>query len=724
METPSFVKVNEKDQLEIQLSGKSLTNQSLRSNIEELEQFLRAQGTEKRRIHLDLTDNPEVTDEDSDPGEGGFNSLVLFLRSFGSDVTRLEIGGTRISGNGLLSLLDFVKLGVAEELNFSRLPRVDESTALAVLTAVQECHAYPLNKKLPLLLRMDRIGLDDPKYILAKAFNDVDECYEVLTETPELLAAQAARLKAQSNQSEAPDTAVTVSLPYFYSQEPEDDVTTPAPPSPVTPPSKPAKPLLSLQTPEKHVEPQLEVVEIEELPVESGLPRAFLANGQARKVALPKPPSVGPPPHLLWKAAPKSEMARRSLEAQIEQSTSPKAPPPPPRPKPSSSTALATPPLPPPPPRPMASTEVRKVPSPQQTQQKPPRAFHAQEKLEPDKAEDDEKDSWSWWKGRWWDWDSQEKKYIEVEQSDKAHGWAHDPSHDWQNGSWQEHVRDWRPWSWSNEEKKACPLNSWTQNWRNKGLQDEDKPSCQQGGWNGEDWKDWKNSSDWTWNSWNSMEKWIQDERYKEKDIEREESHTDAKQKAKSSEKEPSEADSDMELDLVSDKEALSVEYKDDPIGQWANLLRKWEDEKTEKLKELASSETSCREVGNDEDDGLVRQTSDEYESIREEEEDEHEELIKRTREVLQRHRGEAPVHRSGKRGRSPLPQEPPYSPPKKFRMRRSGKASSKRGKARYAKLDDNRELSKVEVGELRYSQLSCKETFQCGRSVSHWANG
>ena len=176
-------------------------------------------------------------------------------------------------------------------------------------------------------------------------------------------------------------------------------------------------------------------------------------------------------------------------------------------------------------------------------------------------------------------------------------------------------------------------------------------------------------------------------------------------------EKEPSEADSDMDLDLVSDKEALSVECKDGPIGQWANLLQKWEDEKTEKLKELVSSETSCREVDNDEDD--------EYESIREEEEDDNEELIKRTREVLQRHRGLSPVHRSGKRGRSPLPQEPRYPPPKKFRMGRSGKASSKRAKARYAKLDDKRELSKVEVRELRYSQLSCKETFQCGRSIS-----
>ena len=69
-------------------------------------------------------------------------------------------------------------------------------------------------------------------------------------------------------------------------------------------------------------------------------------------------------------------------------------------------------------------------------------------------------------------------------------GVSHDPtSHDWQNGSWQEEVRDWRPWSFSNdsaEEKKEC--NSWTQNWRNKALQDEDKPSCQEGGWNDEDW--------------------------------------------------------------------------------------------------------------------------------------------------------------------------------------------------------------------------------------------
>eukprot|EP00434_Breviolum_minutum_P033018 symbB.v1.2.029209.t1/scaffold3171.1/size96351/9 len=59
------------------------------------------------------------------------------------------------------------------------------------------------------------------------------------------------------------------------------------------------------------------------------------------------------------------------------------------------------------------TSEVRKVPSPQQ---EPAQAFH----LEPDEAGDDEKDTWSWWKGHWWDWDSQEKRYIEVEQRDKA----------------------------------------------------------------------------------------------------------------------------------------------------------------------------------------------------------------------------------------------------------------------------------------------------------------
>ena len=65
-------------------------------------------------------------------------------------------------------------------------------------------------------------------------------------------------------------------------------------------------------------------------------------------------------------------------------------------------------------------------------------------------------------------------------------------------------------------------------------LQDKDKPSCQQGGWNGEDWKDWNDSSDWSqqWNSWNSMEEWVQNERYQEKDMVEDSHAADANQKA------------------------------------------------------------------------------------------------------------------------------------------------------------------------------------------------
>ena len=153
-----------------------------------------------------------------------------------------------------------------------------------------------------------------------------------------------------------------------------------------------------------------------------------------------------------------------------------------------------------------------------------------------------------------------------------------------------------------------------------KALQDKDKPSCQQGGWNGEDWKDWNDSSDWSqWNSWYSKEEWVQDERYHEKDI-------------------------------------------------------------------VQNSHT-CTTHQND---------YDEYEYIVEETQDDNEELIKNSMEVLQRHRG------TGKRGRSGHPV-----------MGRSGKASSKHAKARNAKP------SRVPVGELRYSQLSCGKRFQCGRSVS-----
>ena len=78
-------------------------------------------------------------------------------------------------------------------------------------------------------------------------------------------------------------------------------------------------------------------------------------------------------------------------------------------------------------------------------------------------------------------------------------------------------------------------------------------------------------------------------------------------------------------------------------------------------------------------------------------------ELIKPTKEVLQRHRG---VHRSGKG------------------WRRSGKHGShktfsNRAKSARAKPDDKRELRKMDVNELYYSQATIKRTFSCGRPVS-----
>ena len=66
-----------------------------------------------------------MTDVDSDPGEG---VALLVWSSSGPSAC-------------VCSLIDFVKLGVAEELSFFTLPRVAESS-LAVLSAVQECHGY------------------------------------------------------------------------------------------------------------------------------------------------------------------------------------------------------------------------------------------------------------------------------------------------------------------------------------------------------------------------------------------------------------------------------------------------------------------------------------------------------------------------------------------------------------------------------------------------------
>ena len=257
-----------------------------------------------------------------------------------------------------------------------------------------------------------------------------------------------------------------------------------------------------------------------------------------------------------------------------------------------------------------------------------------------------------------------------------------------------------------------CRWNSWIS--KERWIQDErveykDHPIGQWSNslqkWEDEKWEDEKTEK-LTWNSWNSMDKWIQDERVEYKDHPIGQwSNSLQKWEDEKWEDEKTENSWNSKEKWIQDER---VEHKDYPIGQWSNWRQKWEDEKTEKL-----TEPCCHEVDDDE-----------YELIREEE-DHVEELIKTTREVLQRHRGEAPVHRSGKRGRSPLPHELSYPPSKKSRMGRGGKAASKRAKkARSAKLDGKRELTEVEVGELRYSQLSCKETFTCGRSIPQLVQG
>ena len=169
--------------------------------------------------------------------------------------------------------------------------------------------------------------------------------------------------------------------------------------------------------------------------------------------------------------------------------------------------------------------------------------------------------------------------------------------------------------------------------------------------------KDVKDS--WDWNSWNSPETWIQDKRAQEN------------------------------------------EYEE--IGQTTKDAKdSWD------WNSWNSTETWIP-------DKRAQDDESEYEEIVEEVADSHEQLIFESQQNLQRHRGKVPVDRSGKRKISPDLQEKPYSPRKKNR-----RGSWKHARARNAKLDDKRrELSRVEVRELRYSQLSCKETFQCGRSIS-----
>lgn len=161
-----------------------------------------------------------------------------------------------------------------------------------------------------------------------------------------------------------------------------------------------------------------------------------------------------------------------------------------------------------------------------------------------------------------------------------------------------------------------------------------------------------------------------------------------------------SDCDSDMDDNDDMDMEAMELDpdFISDKDGddQWATLLQIWDDEKTWKLTtELAHPESSCH------DGDLVSEPESEWEEWKVDDpvhqaatghagsHDDNEDLIKKTREVLERHCS-----------------------------RRLGESESSQHKT-HAPLDGKTEPMMVDVQELRYSQLTCKETFACGRPLS-----
>ena len=140
-------------------------------------------------------------------------------------------------------------------------------------------------------------------------------------------------------------------------------------------------------------------------------------------------------------------------------------------------------------------------------------------------------------------------------------------------------------------------------------------------------------------------------------------------------------------------------------IAPWLNHQDKIYKEKSIETEEIDE---------NDEEHGLVQHMLDEYESIVEEDSD-IAAVVRRTEAVLQSRLGPDYVHRAGKRGRS----QP--STPKQIKRprRRGGKAEARRAQTRCARTDDKQTTTQINVAELRYSQASCKELFQCGRSVT-----
>ena len=162
-------------------------------------------------------------------------------------------------------------------------------------------------------------------------------------------------------------------------------------------------------------------------------------------------------------------------------------------------------------------------------------------------------------------------------------------------------------------------------------------------------------SSDWRWTSWNAKEEWIQDEIYKEQ--------------YEYIEIEKSHTDMYRYQNVESsEQERSKADLHEEMIRNSKNILQR-----------------HCRGVP------VHRSAKN----------------VRSSQPVLQHHPGETLAHRSAKRGRSPSPQN----------IRRGQKSKSFSNQTQYE--DDKRSLIKIGIGQLRYSQKTCKDVFQCGRTVN-----
>ena len=179
-------------------------------------------------------------------------------------------------------------------------------------------------------------------------------------------------------------------------------------------------------------------------------------------------------------------------------------------------------------------------------------------------------------------------------------------------------------------------------------------------------------------------------------------------------------------------------------------LLQKWETEKTAKMQELAVSDTRCHEdsssefediqeeVGNDDEnpdangkDFSIQQTNEtlqlQHHRGANQDANDKDFLIEQTNEILplQRHRGanqdandkDFIINQTNEILQCHLG-APGRRSDKKW-SKKTNKSSWKRKHAKSNYADDGKKtLRKIDVQELRYSQLGISRRFQCGRSV------